>query len=186
MAFINKILGIFGMKIYRDDPIGNAVRFIETKEEENELVGVEIGTYKGKHAKAILENLNIKKLYLVDPYTNYENYDDYGREDFNKLFKEAMKRLSKFKDKTLFIRKKSSEALEEIPDNLDFVYIDGNHTYEYAKKDMEDYYKKLKVGGVLSGHDTYIEGVLKALIEFVNEKKLKLLIFGNDWWCVKE
>ncbi|MBT5491708.1 class I SAM-dependent methyltransferase, partial [bacterium] len=36
---------------------------------------------------------------------------------------------------------------------LDFIYIDANHTYESAKEDIQLWYPKIKVGGMISGHD---------------------------------
>ena len=38
------------------------------------LVGAEIGVYEGAHALGLLNNLDIKKLYLIDPYTTYANF----------------------------------------------------------------------------------------------------------------
>ena len=36
------------------------------------LRGVEVGVWKGDHANGLLEYLDLKKLYLVDPYEPYE------------------------------------------------------------------------------------------------------------------
>jgi len=121
----------------------------ENNSENNELVGVEIGTYHGDNALSMLLNLPIKKIYLIDPYLNYGGYTDkYGDElSLEPVFNVAKEKLSKFKDKVAFIRKMSSDAISDIPDNVDFVYIDGNHKYEYVKQDMEMYYDKVKLGG---------------------------------------
>ena len=46
------------------------------------------------------------------------------------------------------------EALKDFNDNsLDFVFIDGNHTFEYVVEDIAQWSKKVKVGGIVSGHD---------------------------------
>ncbi|MCG2718260.1 MAG: class I SAM-dependent methyltransferase [Nanoarchaeota archaeon] len=115
------------------------IRYIKENNFENkELVGVEIGTYRGVNALNILLNLPIKKLYLIDPYLDYGEYTDkYGDEpSLDPLFDIVKKKLSKFKDKVVFIKKMSFDAINDIPDNVDFVYIDGNHKYEYVKQDM--------------------------------------------------
>jgi hypothetical protein len=39
------------------------------------LIGVEIGVWKGDHAFSLFKHANIKRLFLVDPYLNYEDYD---------------------------------------------------------------------------------------------------------------
>ena len=183
---INKILEKFGMVLcWLEDGPRDAIKFIEAKEKNKELIGAEIGVYKAKHAKGILKLLNMKKLYLIDHYDDYNEYADYPKETLNKAFNEAKKRMKKFKDKHQFIRKNSSDVIGDVPNNLDFVYIDGNHSYEYVKQDIENYWKKIKINGVLSGHDIVIEDVLKAVLEFVTKNNLKLQVGERDWWIVK-
>jgi hypothetical protein len=86
----------------------------------------------------------------------------------------------------------SVDAAEDIPDNLDFVYIDGNHKYEFVKQDIEAYYPKIKIGGVIGGHDIdngtcpNHSGLTKAVLEFVIKHNLELQIGGNDWWAFKK
>jgi len=163
-----------------------------------DLVGVEIGVYKGEHAESMLKSLNIKKLYLIDFYDNYKDYKD-GEEHYGidqdplNIAEQIMKdRLKKYFDNIEFIKKKSSNAIKKIPDNLDFVYIDGNHEYEYVKEDIENYYLKVKKGGIIGGHDfdngfcKEHDGVVKAVLEFVSKNKLKLVVANPDWWVVKE
>lgn len=50
-------------------------------------------------------------------------------------------------------RKTSSEAAKHITESLDYVYIDGNHQYEYVLEDISKYYSLLKSGGTLVGHN---------------------------------
>ena len=38
------------------------------------LVGIEIGVAAGEHALSLLNNLNMERLYLFDPYEDYEHY----------------------------------------------------------------------------------------------------------------
>lgn len=78
-------------------------------------------------------------------------------------------------------------AISEIPCNIDFVYIDGNHEYEYVKKDMELYWNVLNNGGILSGHDIQCAGVSKAVLEFSRKNDLEVS-FGDrrDWWIIKK
>nr|MDJ0636632.1 class I SAM-dependent methyltransferase [Xenococcaceae cyanobacterium MO_188.B29] len=52
----------------------------------------------------------------------------------------------------------SDIVLAQFPDEyFDWVYIDGNHLYEYVKKDIELSFRKTKIGGYITGDD-YIEG----------------------------
>ena len=179
--------------LYKISPM---IEFIYNRNIGNEgLVGIEIGTFRGINAHAILSFLNIRKLYLIDPYLQYSDYVEdwipgHSQNDFNNDYVIAKKRLEKFKDKKEFIKMKSDEATmlrDLIPDNVDFIYVDGNHAYEYVKKDLELYYPKLRVGGVLGGDNFEVEfqGVPRAVFEFVDAKNLKLCGADKDWWIVK-
>jgi len=165
------------------------INFIKETKKDN-LRGVEIGTECGENAFRILKALPIKKLYLIDPYLEYgESKETFERTQnfLNKDERIAKKRLRRFGDKIVFIKKTSEKAIEDIPNNLDFVYIDGNHDYEFVKKDIELYYSKVKIGGVFGGHDFYRngnkEGVARAVLERFN---IKDLYFDDiDWWIIK-
>ena len=41
---------------------------------------------------------------------------------------------------------------------FDWIYIDGNHTYEYVKQDLEGYRPKVKPGGYMAGDDYGTKG----------------------------
>jgi predicted O-methyltransferase YrrM len=65
----------------------------------------------------------------------------------------AQKRLSKFSNYT-FIIKPSLEAFDDFDDeSLDFVYIDANHDFPNFINDLHEWLKKVKTGGIMSGHD---------------------------------
>lgn len=163
------------------------------------LVGVEIGVCEGFHAERILRYNDIKKLYLIDPYEFYNGYDrsDFRQENESleepeKIFLQAKKRLQIYINRIEFIKKSSRDALNDVPNNLDFVYIDGNHAYEYVKEDINLYWSKIKKDGVIGGHDfgTHCPGVSKAVSEFILENnfqkiKGKCRYKDADWWIVK-
>ena len=135
--------------------------------------------------------MNVEKIYLIDPYESYDNYvkaTSYKNLNFKKIQDEAMNRLKNYQDKISWIKKYSSDAVKELPENLDFIYIDGNHTYQYVKEDLRNYYPKLKIGGIFAGHDiTSIKtGVAKAFCEFVSEYNLNPFISKTDWWIIKK
>ena len=75
----------------------------------------------------------------------------------------------------------STDVLSQFPDNFfDWVYIDGNHTYDYVKKDLELSFRKTKVGGLVAGDD-YVDGqwwkdgVKKAVDEIAKNPSAQLL-----------
>lgn len=158
-------------------------RFMIKNFSNKELIGAEIGVEYGLNAKTMLKYLSIEKLYLIDPYP--DNQDSIsGDQRYNK----TKKYLSKYRNKIQFIRKTSEQAYAEIPNDIDFIYIDGAHEYDDVKKDIELYYKKVKKGGIIGGHDFWASeiGVCKAVIEFANNNNLKLYGKLTDWWIIKK
>jgi len=120
----------------------------------NELgykVGAEIGVDRGKNAKVLFENIKDLKLYCVDPWIAY-NKSSQERVDRN--FRWCKNRLKNYN--AIFVRKKSIEAAKDIPDNsLDFVYIDGLHEFDPVMLDLIYWSRKVRLGGIISGHDYY-------------------------------
>lgn len=110
--------------------------------------GVEIGVDKGEYglslAKAGL------KVHGIDPYIRYEAYKGEGKyESHYDIAKEVLKDF----DYTI-INKFSVDAANDFEDNsLDFVYIDGNHSLPYIAGDIFIWERKVRRGGILSGHD---------------------------------
>ena len=169
----------------------HSIRFAKNKFKGNPIVAVEIGTFEGYNAKSIMKELNVKKLYIIDPYLGYRDYivseSEKTTSNLSVAEKKARKKLRKYSGKIIWIKDTSDNALSKVPDNVDFVYIDGNHEYEYVKRDMVNYFKKIKDGGILAGHDiASFPGVGEALIEFCSERKIKPMITITDWWVVKK
>jgi len=161
------------------------INFIKNSKKQN-LIGVEIGTLHALNAQSILQNLNVKHLYLVDPYTIYDDgINTYQNRD--KDYEIAKQRMKPFRNKVTFIVKTSEDAICDILTSLDFVYIDGNHDYEHVKQDLELYYPLVRSGGVIGGHDfrADCEGLCRAVLEFADEHKLKLNGWVTDYWFVK-
>lgn len=46
------------------------------------------------------------------------------------------------------------DAVQEFDnESLDFVYIDANHEFQAVTNDIAEWSKKVRVGGIVSGHD---------------------------------
>jgi hypothetical protein len=121
----------------------------------NDGVFVEIGTHNGDFAHHILSSSSNSKLYCIDPYISYDDYDDsINNITGDNLYNNAFNRLkSLYGERVIFIRKFSEEAVHDIPNEIDFLYIDGNHRYKYVYNDLELYYKKVKKNGYIIGDD---------------------------------
>ena len=63
--------------------------------------------------------------------------------------------------------------IKQIPeDSLIFAYVDCDHSFSGCYSDLMNIYPKVKVGGVIAGHD-YLNasyGVNRAVTEFTKEK----------------
>jgi predicted O-methyltransferase YrrM len=161
------------------------ISLLKNKFSDKKLTGVEIGVFKGNHALMMLENLNIKKLYLVDPY-KYKGL--FGKEiNFMDAYNEAKEKLHHHSDKIEFILDTSEMAIKKINEKVDFIYIDGNHRFNYVLKDILMYNKILKKDGLLQGHDfTFkrdIDCPLAIILgSIILNKKLRHNDFDSEWW----
>lgn len=151
------------------------------------LVGAEIGVALGRNAIQMIEELDIAKLYLVDPFQHYvQNAQVFHPEE---KFDEIVAGLDAAKGQTelVWMPMTSTDASRLVEDNsLDFVYIDGNHAYEFVRADIRAWWPKIKIGGHIGGHDYGhhdVPGVKKAVDELFkvtdNNK-------NYDWWVKKE
>jgi len=181
---INQIFHKFNLEIIRAHP-REAIKFARDYFNKKEITAAEIGVFFGENAFEINKNLKVKKLYLIDPY---ENYEDYKTDEICSKLKKARKNAHRINSarNIIWIENSSEDATKRINEEIDFLYIDGNHEYNYVKKDLELYWPKIKKGGIMAGHDIQGVGVSKALIEFVKRKKLEVF-FGDrrDWWIIK-
>jgi len=154
----------------------------------NNLICAEIGVRAGHNAFDMLNTGKIARLILVDPYPDYhEDEEHFKRERQDSFQIEAIKRLSGFTDKTIWMFTDSEHSASFFPDGFfDYVYIDGVHNYDWVKKDIAAWYNKVKKNGILAGHDyiNFKEGLRRAVDEFVKEKGLVLMVDKIDWMVV--
>lgn len=116
--------------------------------------GAEIGVYKGEFSEKIAKAG--LKLYAIDPWRMYKDFDNpRGQARLDFLYEHTKRVLDPFPNVEI-IRKTSMEAVEDFPDNsLDFVYIDANHEFRYIAEDLVEWTKKVRPGGIVSGHDYF-------------------------------
>lgn len=118
------------------------------------LVGVEVGVEKGLNALRMLTELDIEKLYLVDPYEEAVGEGpglSSTREQAISNRREAERRLAAAGSRVEWIRGTTDDL--EIEEKLDFFYVDGNHTKLATRNDLENLWPRLREGGLAAGHD---------------------------------
>jgi len=159
-------------------------------------IGVEIGVFKADYGKLMLDAIPDLTWYSVDPYAMY-GVDDYwtnglkfhSQETWDAVFLRVTVKMSKFGSRSVLIRKTSEEAINFIPEGVDFIFLDGIHHYEFVQMELPLYEKKLKKGGIMSGHDYDTPSTSKAIGEYLQENNRELILetfdpLGVWWWRV--
>ena len=115
--------------------------------------GAEIGTEYGTYAKCLCDTMPGLKLLCVDAWMSYGDYRwNYSQESQEEIYNKCKEILAPY---NVDIRRGfSMDVVKTIPDeSLDFVFIDGNHDFQNATNDIAEWSKKVKKGGIVSGHD---------------------------------
>jgi hypothetical protein len=163
-------------------------------------VCAEIGVWKGDFSELIRTVTSPEKLHLIDPWEFQDEFPERmyggavakGQRDMDSIYEDVKKRFAKYPNIILH-RGKSEDVLQEFANAyFDWVYIDGNHYYEYVMKDLETSYSKVKLSGFITGDD-YVWGkkegfpVRKAVRDFMSAKKMKekCLTVIESQFCIK-
>lgn len=157
--------------------------------------GAEIGVEQGVYSDVLLRENPDLFLYLVDAWQVYKGYRDHTRQDkLNKYMEITVERLVPYSSRYMIIRNFSMEAIKSIADeSLDFVYIDANHDFKHVTEDIFEWSKKVRKGGIVSGHDYYIENIPSHVhVPYVLQGYTKAynispwFIFDDSWMFIKE
>lgn len=104
----------------------------------------EIGSYKGRSARAIADNLPASGvLFCVDMWGEGESEFDENTSDLSNIIKVKMD------------SRRAADAFGKAGIGFDLIFIDAAHDYENVKTDILAWRPLLREGGVLCGHDFY-------------------------------
>jgi len=150
---------------------------------------VEIGSYYGS-SSCFLANGSAKeaKLFCIDTWKNHNMIGD--RDDPNDInllphdtFEVFLKNTNKYQKKIIPVRGWSYEVINLINkkiDKIDFLFIDGDHTYEGVKRDWSLYFPFLKTNSIVVFHDTaWAEGVQRVIANDVVKVSVLILELPN-------
>jgi hypothetical protein len=160
---------------------------------------VEIGSWKGRSASYMaVEIYNSRKNIKFDCVDTWcgsvEHLDSnscyFQQELINDkdwLYYQFLQNTRPVCDTIIPIRMTSLDAVSLYENrSLDFIFIDASHEYEDVKKDIIAWYPKLKLGGIIAGHDyTSYDGVKKAVDEILINKNLNIRL-ENSYWIHKK
>jgi hypothetical protein len=163
----------------------------EIKKLGPDIIGLELGVWTGHNMCHLLEECdNIKHLYGVDPYLPYQDWNRYiDQNAMNNARNTALNNLKHFNTNRWTLIQDTSENVSKIINELDFIFIDGDHSYERCLEDLNLWYGKIKKGGIFSGHDYSLKGVNKALLDFKTNNRIfnNFYVIPNDvWYWIKD
>lgn len=178
-------------------------------------VGAEIGVWMANTSKKILDKTNPSHLYLVDPWSvepyknqvnnEHESYENYlekysrvtgGRDEeafktfYDKVYNDVVAKMAKYSNATV-LRMTSKEFFETFDKKLDWIYIDGDHSYEGCYQDLTGCLNVIATNGIIFGDDYAWEknngkpGVTKAVNQFITENKFTIKQLGNREYMIR-
>lgn len=125
-------------------------------------VGAEIGVFRGGMSRRLLGREDLT-LYMVDSWEgkgkSYEGdsgdyHAELSQEEQDECYRSALAQAAHVGSRAKVIRKRSIEAARDISgSSLDFVFIDADHSYEGCRADILAWWSRVKVGGIVAGHD---------------------------------
>ncbi|HEY4109838.1 class I SAM-dependent methyltransferase [Puia sp.] len=111
---------------------------------------IEIGVFEGVNTVIISQSMGSNgKTIGIDPFFKGRLGVCYHE----RIARLHLRRNKVHKDVQLIV-KLSFEAVNDIQQQADFIFIDGDHSYDGIRKDWEVFPDKLKPGGVMALHDT--------------------------------
>jgi predicted O-methyltransferase YrrM len=151
----------------------------------NELgykVGVEVGVELGRFARCLARKVPDLKLYGIDPWMTYDR--QFTVHDPEEFYQACVKDCAPYNIE--LIRKFSMDAVKDFADeSLDFVYIDGNHDFAHVTEDLNAWSKKVRKGGIISGHDYVFEPRMGAHAGYV-VKDWTTIYKIKPWYIIDE
>lgn len=175
----------FGIKNRPDDPLpyrgwhASRMTLLEVFRDLGYTKGAEIGVASGRFSALMVQTIPGLQLISVDPWAPYGNVKQSLCDWRYEHAVAALKPLG------VDIRRQSSmDAVREIPlESLDFIYVDGNHSFDYVMQDIIEWAKRVRPGGCVSGHDFYFfhgGGVVGAVTAYTQAHNI------NPWYLTGE
>jgi len=147
---------------------------------------IEIGVYGGSTLLDIYEvcKENNNEIYGIDPWDKIIIFNGQSSDETDIVVKnQEISRYKQVKENLMNIVNSNNLNINIINDNswdvyntfednsISCIHIDGDHSYEGVKKDLNLYWSKIKNGGMIINDDYHWAGVKKAIDEFINNHK---------------
>ena len=183
-------------------------------------IGAEIGVWMGNTSTQFLKK-GLKKLYMIDAYSiePYKNSSEMSFQEYlakyqaitgeiapagfqkfyDRVYKQVRNTFDAFSEAEL-CKETSDEWFDRYkvslsngnPEHLDWIYIDGDHSYEVCLRDLENSLDVVKKDGIILGDDYYWpnakwgkKGVTKAVNEFIDKHNFKMFKHGETQYEIR-
>lgn len=179
---------MFGCNIAREDMARKLTEFYKTG------YGAEIGVCYAANALRILQYWE-GSIFLIDCW-EFEG---------KQRLETTIKVMEPYRKRSFILPMESLQAVSLLQDNiLDWVFIDGDHSYESCYADILHWSKKVRRGGIVGGHDYYMAkkgdpipdkpevvypadvGVKQAVDDFITDNNLVLNLLDINWYFINE
>jgi hypothetical protein len=167
-------------------------------------VCAEIGVWKGDFSARILRAVKPAKLHLIDPWAFmgeeayrrawYGSKHAHDQATMDKLYEEVLRRFARpiAAGVVEVHRCASAEAAQAFADGyFDWIYVDGNHLYEFVRYDLELFDPRVKSGGFIAGDDYGVagwweDGVTGAVDEFVEARGYEVVSLAANQFVLRK
>lgn len=149
-------------------------------------IGAEVGVKRGDNVRKIVQACPDFVIHAIDAWDPKLQYLNWGKnaqrineQIFDKLVSKYPQQIIKHKGYSLPVAAEFDDA------SLDIIFIDGDHSYEGCKADIEAWLPKLREGGVMAGHDyehPQFPGVKKSVDEIFDEVE----VFSDMVWLIRK
>ncbi len=121
---------------------------------------VELGTDRGESyfafCQSALESETGTECFAIDHWQGDTHAGSYDETTYREVAAHNRARYAAF---STLIRSTFDQALERFaPESIDLLHIDGHHTEEAARHDVDSWLPKLRPGGILLMHDVVVRG----------------------------
>lgn len=136
---------------------------------------VELGSWSGESASVFAGSRLFEPLWLIDLWLTpaIEGVCEYN--------------MAKFGERVIMMQGDLYKIGEDWNEPLDVIYLDADHSLEATRRVLPLWYKHIKPGGIMAGHDYNKKcwpGVVQGVDEFFGAQNIK--VYEDSSWMIRK
>lgn len=166
----------------------NMISLVFAKSNFKKINMIEVGSYQGESAELFCNTGLVSSIWCIDPWqTGYDEHDIASASDMSAVQMAFDSRMAKHPQMHKFVGTLDSfvesTQFKDISQPIDLIYIDGLHTYDGCKHDIQLAKSKVKPHIAYAGHDFHQNwpGVKQAVLDEFGQPDA---IFLDTSWIV--